>query len=188
MATKITIANNALAMLADDPISDFNEGTVRSALVRDQYENIRDNCLRMIPWNCAVKRLNLSPDVATPVFGYAFQYTLPSDWLRTLSVTDEQDVYEFRIEGRKLLTDLESLQMRYIYRNDDPATYDAGLVNYMTFRLAEALAYPITKSTTQAQLMEAKAREAFMIAKGVDAQEEVQPDWFDNTLISRRGI
>lgn len=188
MATKITIANNALAMLADDPISDFNEGTVRSALVRDQYENVRDNVLRMLPWNCAVKRLNLSPDVAAPIFGYAYQYTLPSDWLRTLSISNEDDIVDFRIEGRKILTDQEALQLRYIYRNDDPSTYDAGLINVITYRMAEALAYPITKSTTQAQFMEAKAREAFAIAKGTDAQEEVLPDYFDNSLISRRGF
>lgn len=188
MATKITIANNALAMLGDDPISDFNEGTVRASLVRDQYENVRDNCLRMLPWNCAIKRINMSPEVTAPLFGYAYQFVLPSDWLRTLSISSKDDIVDFRMEGRKLLTDLQDLQLRYVYRNDDPSTYDAGLINVITYKLAEVLAYPITKSTTQAQFMEAKAREAYMIAKGVDAQEEVQPNWFDESLISRRGI
>lgn len=188
MATKITIANNALALLGDDPISDFSEGTTRSALVRDMYENVRDSVLRMLFWNCAIKRINMSPETSSPAFGFTYQYQLPADWVRTKSISAMRDVFDYRIEGRKILTDLESIQLTYVYRNDDPSTYDAGLIDVLTFSLAAALAYPITKSTTQAQYMEQKAGAALRSAKSSDAQDDVQRDWFDESLISNRGI
>lgn len=188
MTTNITIANNALALLGDDPISDFNEGSVRASLVSDMYENVLLSTLRMLPWNCAIKRVVLSPSVGTPVFGFTYKFNLPSDWVRTLSINEKQDIIEFKIEGRTILTDVDTLQLRYVFKNEDAATYDSGLVDVLTFKLAAALAYPITKSTTQAQLMEQKADMAMRQAKGIDAVEEVQDTWFDDSLISRRGI
>lgn len=188
MTTNITIANNALAMLGDDPISDFNEGSVRSSLVRDMYDNVLLSTLRALPWNCAMRRVVLSPSVGAPAFGFTYKFNLPSDWVRTLSINEKQDIINFKVEGRTILTDVDTLQLRYVFKNEDAATYDAGLVDVLTFKLAAALAYPITKSTTQVQLMEQKAAEAMRVAKGIDAVEEVHDTWFDESLISRRGI
>lgn len=188
MTTKITIVNNALTLLADSPISDLNAASTRANLVNSIYDNIRDITLRKLPWNCAIKRVLLSPLVNAPSFDYAYQFQLPGDCMRVLSISVDDDAPEYKIEGRMLLTNIEAVKLRYIFRNDDPSSYDPGLTNVLTMELAKALAYPLTKSTAQVEMAAAMAKEAWREASAMDGLEGTPDDWFDNTLLSRRGV
>jgi hypothetical protein len=93
---------------------------------------VRNYVLRRHPWNCAVKRVTLSPDVTSPGFDYAFQFTLPSDYLKVLQVGEYGAEVDYRIESGKLLSDDNPCLLRYIWRNDNPATWDDLLVWGMT--------------------------------------------------------
>src|SRR5262245_34886808 len=86
VASVVNICSNALLSLGAQPINDLAEDSDRARLAANLWEPVRDYVLRRHTWNCAVKRVALAPDVAAPAFDYAFQFTLPPDFMRLLSV------------------------------------------------------------------------------------------------------
>src|SRR3546814_9182913 len=105
-----------------------------------------DVCSSDLPWNCATKRVVLSPDAAAPAFGYANRFQMPGDWLRTLAVTlDRYARPDYKREGNFYLCDADALQLRYTWNNENPGPYDASLVGALAAAMSEVLAYPVTK-------------------------------------------
>jgi hypothetical protein len=185
-ATDVSICSNALLMLGDKPINDLTENTDRARLAANLYESVRDAILRGHPWNCCITRVSLAPDSTTPAFDWACQYTLPSDFLKALSVGEAGLESEFRIEGRKLLCDDNPALLRYIAKNTNPATWDTCLVDVVTTAMAARMAYPITQSATLAQTLEQTAELTLKRAKSVDGQDDTGEAFGDERLFAAR--
>jgi hypothetical protein len=105
LTSAVQICSNALLLLGDNPIDSFDVDNNRTRLVANLYESKRDKVLRSHPWNCATKRVTLSPSAEAPAFDWAYQFPLPSDWLRTLSVGLEGDSM---ITGSKVAPPMDS--------------------------------------------------------------------------------
>lgn len=187
-ATPVSICSNALLTLGDDPISSFNDGTDRSRLAANTWETARDYVLRSHPWNCASKRVILAPDATPPDFGFNYQFQLPSDWLRVISVGEEGERPRYSVEGRKILFDENVLKLRYIWRNQVPATWDAFLVHCMTLVMRAIFSYPITQSGSIEQLVESTLAPLLRQARAVDGQEEPPDALDDDPLLRSRFI
>lgn len=185
-ATAVSICSNALLMLGDKPISDFNEDQDRARLASNLWEQVRDHVLRSHPWNCAIKREALAPDATAPAFDWSYQYTLPSDFLKALSIGEMGQEGEFRIEGRKLLCDDNPCYLRYIFKNDNPGTWDPGLVEVMTLEMAHRMAYAITQSASMVDTMAQKAAMVLRRARAVDGQDDTPEQLGDNPLYAAR--
>ena len=185
-ATVVSICSNALLMLGAAPIADLNEDNDRARLAANLFDPARDMVLRRHPWNCAVKRIALAPDVTAPAFDWTYQFTLPSDWLRTLSVGEAGDYQAFAIEGRKILCDANPLLLRYVWRNDNPATWDDLLVWGMTCVMKAIFAYPTTKSANLSALVEDSLKDVLKQARAVDGQEQPTDDSPLSGLLSAR--
>lgn len=192
MASATSICSNALLMLGASPINDLvaEEGE-QAVLALNLFESARDTVIRSHNWSSCIKRVILAPLAAepvyaTPVFGY--QYQIPSDCLRVLSVGDYYQV-EHKIEGNKILANNSSLPVRYLYRNDDVGSWDAGLVDVMTAYMAAQMAYPITRS---ASMMQAKQQEYLMTlrrARAADSQQGTSdPLAYSSPLLAVRGV
>jgi hypothetical protein len=186
-ATDVSICSNALLLLGDSPISSFEEGTDRSKLAANLYPTARNAILRSHPWNCCIKRVALAPDVAAPVFDYTYQFTLPSDFIKALQVGElGVETERFKIEGRKLLANDNPLLLRYVYRNDNPATWDDALVDAVTLEMAARMAYPITSSSSLADSKRKDAIAALRLAKSVDGQDDSPDELGDERLLAAR--
>lgn len=189
-ATPVSICSNALLMLGDTPISSFDDGSDRARLAANIWPTARDYVLRRHPWNCAVKRVTLNPDAEAPAFDFARQFTLPGDFLRVLSVGQQGERVPYKVEGRKILSDESVLMLRYIWRNDNTATWDAALVWGMTQVMRAVFSYGITQSTSLEQLVETVMRDVLRQARAVDGQED-EPDALDDSplmLARYRGV
>lgn len=186
MTTSVSISSNALLMLGANPINDFNEDADRARLASNLYAPARDLLLRSHPWNCAIKRVILSPDTDAPAFGYSYQFTLPGDWLRTLSVGDYGQEIDFRTEGRKLLADDSVLKLRYIFRNDQESSWDTMLIDAMTKTMSATMAYAITQSTSKEELEFKKLEMALKQARAVDGQDDPPETLGDFRLLAAR--
>lgn len=186
MTTAVSIASNALLMLGAQPINDFNEDSDRARLASNLYESARDLLLRSHPWNCAVKRVVLSPDIMAPVFGYTYQFTLPGDWLRTLSVGIAGEEIDYRIEGRKILANDSTLKLRYICRNNQESSWDTALIDAMTKTMAAMMAYAITQSTSKEELEFRKLERVLTQARAIDGQEDPPETLGDFRLLAAR--
>lgn len=186
MATRVSICSNALLMLGDTTINAMNEGTPRARLASNLYDSTRDDLLRSHPWNSAVKRVILAPDVETPAFDYSNQFSLPGDWLRNLSVGPEGYEVDYKTEGQKLLANGTSLSLRYIFRNEDESTWDAMLVKAMELKMAAAMAYGITKSNSVVEAREKLLEMHMKLARSVDAQDDPAQTLGDERLLNAR--
>ena len=182
----VSICSNALLLLGDSPIDSFDENNSRTRLVANLYAMKRDRVLRAHPWNCATKRVILSPETESPAFGWRYQFQLPDDWLRTMSVGVEGVEDEYTIEGRTILMDSNICRLRYIFRNAVEATWDALLIDAMTQVMVAALTYPITKSTTKQATEEEIVKMVLRSARSVDAQEVTAETLGDFPLIANR--
>lgn len=178
MASTVDIANYALNNLGASNISSLDENSKPARIVNQRYEAVRDAVFRAHPWNCLIRRAQLAQDTTAPAFGYAHQYTLPTNpfCLRVLefsngtlsypqdNMTNNSGGPVYVIEGRKLLTDEGTARIKYVARVTDPQQYDASLVEALAARLSAEICYAITGSTSmvqiQTQLYEAKINEA----------------------------
>ena len=178
MASTVDIANIALNNIGASNISSLDENSKAARVVNQRYESVRDAVFRAHPWNCLINRASLAQETTTPAFGYTYQYSLPTNpfCLRVLefsngtlsypqdNITNNTGGPVFVIEGRKLLTDEGSAQIKYVGRITDPQQYDASLIEALAARLSAEVCYAITGSTSMVQiqtsLYEAKVNEA----------------------------
>ena len=186
MATRVSICSNALLLLGGKTINSLDEGTDRASLASNLYDSVRDSLLRSHPWNCAVKRVILAPDTETPAFDYTAQFTLPGDWLKTISVGPDGYEVDYKHESGKILANGTSLALRYIFRNEVEATWDAMLVRAMELKMAAEMAYPITASASMADMMHNKLLQHMKQARAVDGQDDPPQTLGDLPLMQSR--
>lgn len=189
MTTLTDLANAALAYLGDAAVSSITDEDSKPAVLCNQFAQAAiDETLRLGRWNRATRRATLTQDAEAPAFGYDFQYRLPDGWLRILEVNGEpwQDSTQyFTIENDRLLTNDDSVQLRYIARipigQCDPLMQEA-----IALKLAAKIAVPLLASQDMRAVMEALAEKALHKARHADAMEsgagEV-PEW--NKVLGR---
>lgn len=179
MTTAVKIASNALLRLGADPINSFDEADntgsniERARLAVNLWPTVRRKVLRSSTWNCAIKRVMLSPDATAPAFGFAYRFQKPADWLRNVDVgLYEGEHVIYRSEGNYYLCDEALFGLTYVFDNDNPATYDASLFSVMEAAMAVAMAYPVTKSTSLASEATAALRDEMALARAQDGQDD----------------
>jgi hypothetical protein len=172
MTSSVSICSNALLALGAHPINDFDEDTDHARLCANLYPTVRNKLLRAHPWNCAIKRVVLSPVSAAPVFGYGYQFSLPGDLIRVLSVGEPRDNIDYRIEGSRLLANVDVIRLRYTFRNEDESTWDAALVDVAEMMMQSKLAYAVTGSASLRDSLTQEAAFLLKQAKAVDGQED----------------
>lgn len=186
MSTSVSICSNALLRLGAQTIASLSESNDRARIAANLYETVRDSTLRSHPWNCAVKRVVLAPDTTVPAFDFTAQFTLPSDWLKTLQVGQDGFEVDYRTESGKIMASGTSLALRYIWRNTGESTWDAMLVEAMEHAMAAAMAYGITKSGTMADAAEKKLQTFMKRCRSTDGQDDPPDTLGDFPLMQAR--
>lgn len=170
MATDVSICSNALLMLGASPIASFTEGTKAAQVASNLYPDQKRDFLRAHPWNAAITRVQLAPLTTGPTFGWKAAFKLPTDCVRVLSVESSGYDIEHKIEGRNILADVTTVDVRYI-TNLAEDRWDASMVSAMTLKMAGAMSYAITKSASLADAWMAAADRKMREAKTLDGQE-----------------
>ena len=176
MASTVDICNSALNLLGASTISALTEDTKNARLCNQRYEPIRNRVFRSHNWNCLIKRVELAQDSTGPVIEYTYGYTLPSDCLRVLKVhngtTDSiASALDYKVEGRKVVTDEGTIYLVYVALDTDPNNYDSYLYEAVSHQLAADLAYAITNNSTLANQYMSRADERLREARFIDATE-----------------
>jgi hypothetical protein len=92
----------------------------------------------------------------------------------------------YKIESGKLLSDDNPCYLRYIWRNENPATWDDMLVWGMTMSMKAVMAYPITQSASLEQLVDAALKDVLKQARAVDGQDDPPQQLGDSPLLNSR--
>lgn len=186
MATSVSICSNALLILGAQPINSFDDANDRARIAANLYPQVRDEMIRAHAWNCAIKRVILAPDVSTPPFDYAYQFTLPGDWVRTLSVGEYGQEFDYRSEGRRILADTNTLPLRYVFSNTNEGSWDAGMIESVTMRMAARMAYAITQSAALSEQLAKESEYVLRRARAADGQDDPPVTFGDFPLLSSR--
>ena len=191
MATEVSICSNALRRLGDSPITSLSDDTERARLCNSFYSDARDAVLRLHPWNFAITRASLAQLTDTPSYGFAYQYSLPTNpyCLRVLGM--EYEDYIFKIEnystqGRVLLTDESTAKILYVARITDTIQFDALFVDVLTAKLSVDLCYPITNSVSLQEKMQKLYQLKLSDARSTDGQEGFIDDLASDTFTAFR--
>lgn len=172
----IDICNNALLDLGEDAIMSLGDATKAAGLCNQRWPAVRDAVLRAHPWNCAMAQAELPACASAPLWRWEYKYTLPTDFLRIIQIIgdDGENVEEWEIQGDDLLCNEPApIYISYVRREEDPTRYDSLLDEAFSARLAAALAYPLSGSTSLAQTYWKMYQEKLKEARGVDAREGV---------------
>ena len=169
MASVVDICNGALNQLGATTILSLTEDSKNARLCNSRYTQVRDGVFRSHPWNCLQKRVELAQDTATPAWGFKYAFTLPADCLRLLRILDYDSNY--KVEGRKILSNTETMKILYIGRITDPNEYDELLRETLSSSLAADIAFAITSNNTTATNMYNLFQDKLKDARFVDSTE-----------------
>lgn len=195
MSGETDVVNVALRRIGATRIISLTDGSKSANAADDIYTEIRDDLLRSHPWNFATKRVKLAQSSTIPTFEFDFAYPLPSDWLRTVSVHDNDAgwstvLYRMELNAgvRSLLASRSELWLRYISRVTDTNLMALDFRITFEFKLAAALAIPLASSNTLEETMTKRADRAMARARSSDAMgsfPELRP--MGSWAISRGG-
>jgi hypothetical protein len=176
MVSETDIVNVALRFLGADSISALTDSSKRAVVMNDLYEETRDDLLAGHNWSFATKRQKLARLSTTPTFEFDYAYTLPSDWLRTVSAHDNDGGYgtiEYREEEVDdtgvLCSDAEDVYLRYVYRCVNANRMHSGFRRALAAALARDAAGAIPNSNTKGEANERRAKDYLAKAKSADA-------------------
>lgn len=115
--------------------------------------------------------------VKIPQFAYDFQHTPPADCLRVISINAdggqlEDDGSDYLYESGLILTNCETINLKYIKRVTTPDSYPADFVNAFSLLLASYIAMDIRGQSGMGQQMR-QAFETFIapLVKARDGNE-----------------
>lgn len=195
--SKVQICNEALQNIgADDYITSLTEDTPNAIECNLRYDTARKALLRMHPWNFAIKRASLNKEVATPAFNFANQFTLPSDFIKVIMTGLEErysssyaqptnETFEisnvpnrlgpdnYKIEGRKLVTDSATVQLVYVSDIEDTAQFDAAFTQLLARYLGGLIAYKVVGSKTERDEQFKIFKEELAEYQSIDSQEGI---------------
>jgi len=176
MASVVNMCNSALNLLGASTIANLTDDTKNARLCNQRYEPVRNRVFRSHAWNCLHKRVQLAQNTITPVIEYDHAYALPSDCLRVLKIhngtTDSiADNLNYKLEGRNIITNENTIYVVYIALDTDPNNYDTHLREGISHQLAADLCYAITNNATLANQYMARADERLKEARFIDATE-----------------
>ena len=145
MTSQVEICNLALSRIGAGTISAIDEDTREARTLLLHYEPTLRSLLRAHEWNFAKKRVVLAQLSTAPVSEYAYQYALPSDFLKVCRIngafTDE-----YRLEGSALLSDEDPVTLEYVHAVTDPNLFDAIFTDVLAQKLASEIAYALTEN------------------------------------------
>lgn len=150
----------------------------------DDLDYVWDNggietCLAAGLWNFATRsaEITFTPSI-TPAFGYRYAIDKPTDFVRLVAISAEGSFHEpylnYFDEGVYWFTDLESLFVRWISKDDDygldfarwPEQFTRYVESYFWYRIAGRV------SGADPDDAEAKMERRLKIARGTDAANE----------------
>ena len=169
MASTVDICNGALNQLGATTILSLTEDSKNARLCNSRFTQVRDAVFRSHPWNCLQKRVELAADTTAPAWGFSFAYTLPADCLRLLRILDYDSNY--KVEGRKILSNTSSMKILYIGRITDPNEYDESLRETLSAALGADIAFAVTSNNQTATNMYNLIQDKLKDARFIDSTE-----------------
>ena len=176
MASDTDSANVALRLIGQTPITSLTDGSTTANVVDDVFKELLDDLLRAHPWNFATKRVQLARLSTAPTFEFDYAYAHPADWLRTISVHDNDAGHGsvlYRTEEvagqNAIVSSSDAIYLRYVYRVTDQNLMAADFRRAFQVALARDLAIPLASSNSMQEQYAKEASRVLARARSADA-------------------
>ena len=186
--TAITLCASALIKIGAQPIASFEDGTAEGEVAKSLYAGVRDALLAAHPWSFATTQVALPRLAQSPSAEFRYAFQLPPDFLRAISAgtAGRGTGLLYRIQGSKLLTDVESVALTHIFRADE-SSFPPFFASALMARLAAEFCLPLTESASRADFLSRLAESELRFARRADSQQASATALGAFPLISVRG-
>ncbi len=178
MNSEVEVANAALGEIGETSITAFRpaEENERSRQVFINFDRTRDALIRKYTWNFAITRQLLAADSTAPLMEFSTQHALPTDpySIRPLGIYNSSGIAlttEWRIEGRKLLSNESVIYLRYLGRVEAVGLWDSLFTDAFIFSLATNISLPLTRNINTKKIMTAEFDKIIQEARTSDSLE-----------------
>ena len=201
--SQVSLCNAALIKLGEKTIMTLADNNDRASACAERYDNVLGQVLRAHPWNFAIARQTLAQLSTAPDFEFSYEYQLPTDCIRVLRINPEDGlspgyVYGwgslsdapltgkpiYRLEGRVIVTDLESIDLIYVKRETDPTVYDEGFIEAFACTLAAEVCMRLTSNRELKKEMLQEYIMAIRVAKSQNATEDTAMPLYSDDFIT----
>ncbi|WP_299444692.1 hypothetical protein [uncultured Rhodospira sp.] len=194
MATsEVEICNSAFVKIGEDTIVSMDEDRKQARFAKRQYPIKRRQLLRSYRWNFAIRRTSLAPEASAPSFGFNHKFLLPYNAIKVIGLYDENEPQNnytstrtpFKVEGRYILADEDTLRIFYLEDVIDPNQFDPMFTESLSWFLAWELGYALSGGPQIAE----QARQSFYqsirearFADAIEGQPEIiqSSEWLDS--------
>lgn len=181
MTSSVSICNNALVALGEEPINSLTETNRNAQACNQIYDGGRRHLLRTYPFKFAKTKRDLTPLVATPIANFQYAFQLPADLVRLIEV---HGTNSWEVVGGELHTNMKNTTITYIFDNKNPNTYDPTFVEMFSRFIQAKIARRITGSADEAKFAYSLFDIAWEQAVALDSQESVGEQYgvYDDSL------
>ena len=182
MATKISAFNNALLELGHTSLVDTGEAVESGRLLNQVWGRVVNDCLAAGSWNFAMETIKATADTGvTPEFGFTEVFSKPSDWVRTIGVSADEDLslpmLQYYDDANYWSAPSTPIYVRYV-SNDTGLGFEltrwpAAFTRFVETELALRVCPRIAKS--EYERVERARDKAKRAALGHDAMNEANP-------------
>jgi len=167
--TEVDILNQALGYLGEARVQSLTQASNSAKVGSDAMRSSVEEVLEIHDWNSALERQTLSRLSQENKFGPKYSYQLPNDFMNLTTFND--GVAEYRIEGKRIVTDETEVEIVYVAYPTDFSVLDASLVRAIASNLAFNISINVTGEIgTQGRMLE--LHERFLArARTKDARE-----------------
>ena len=175
MPTKLQVFNIALAMLGQPPMATEDATGEDGRWCRTNWDHAVELAHEKTGWDFAKVRVQCARQAAVPVHGYSYYYTIPSDCLRILYVSETEnrgdELLSYEAEPGKIAASVETLYLTYVSETsiDAPGRWSASFARYVATELA-VLCAPKLNPAQQEELARER-KKALSDAVGLDATQ-----------------
>jgi hypothetical protein len=192
MATSnVDVANLALRILGEPPITSFTGTQKAQVLCAQELPFSRDEVLTLHPWSIALKRATLNEYAGLENFtDFKYIYVVPPDALRIMAVRPGQnssvitavsgymdnynttDSSAYIIEGGAIYTNAEDAYAQYISRITNPSVLPLYLVEAIAANLAKRIAYGLVQNVQVTQFASQNYFNQIQLAMQMDSRKQ----------------
>lgn len=184
MATKLGLYNGAMIAIGHRRLSDTGEAVEAGRELTAVYDQVVNECLSAGSWNFAMETIKVVSDTGvTPSFGFTEVFAKPSDWLRTMAVSEDEyftyPLTQYYDDASFWSASTSPIYVRYV-SNDTGLGFELNrwtpnFTRYVELELAARVCLKLTASASLEDQVEKKRDKARRRALNSDVMDEAQP-------------
>lgn len=182
-----SIANTALALVGESPLTSFSLDTTDEAIaVRTVYDQVRRATLRSHNWNFAEAEAALSTATTNTSLQFSATYHLPTDFLKLVRFFPLGWV--FRRQGATIVTDASTPEIFYVKDVSDASLFDPLFVMLFAYEIALVLTEILDGKQTLKPQIE-RGRDYWLSqATSIDGLEMSTEEYTSDDLLTPRNF